>query len=328
MMKILFAHFYLLLTLTLHANESLCTLKLIKNEVSKFHGPEWNHTLQYCSKQNIKNHLKQIVENPHETLSEYDMETQKFLYRNSVKSFGHFGKEVEDLKILAALYNNKNNQIDNYFGEQANIFRITILEAMANTGNLESLNFFQKIMENDNNVLFLQQSAADFAAWVIDGPPLNQEDFQEGSKIYGEYFFPNLQLPLDLRIKDTPHLLEKFHEKKITLKNLLQDMLLRNDRFAPIAISLKKLQHVLENEKSENPILEHNNSQSSSSMESELPMSADQSRRYAKKPNLENNTRKPASLSQEDNNSSAIYRYLLLALILALSYLLWRKLKN
>ena len=211
------ASFLLLYSFSVISSE-ICSLKLIKNEVAKFHGPEWSKIFTYCPKNDIKGHLKKIIISPDETLSEYDQENQKFIYRNSIKSYGHFGNQLQDLTLLASVYNDKNKNVERLFGGNANFFRITVLEAMANTGNIESLNFFQKIMENDNNVLFLQQHASDFAGWIFTGSPMSAEDFTQGSKIYGEYFFPNLQSQAEIRFKNNHHLLEKLSEKKYFLK--------------------------------------------------------------------------------------------------------------
>lgn len=236
--------FALLYSFTALSGES-CSLAMIINEVAKFHGPEWSKIATHCHNNEIKGHLKKIILLPEENLSEYDQENQKFIYRNSVKSYGHFGNQVQDLSLLANVYNDKNQTVERLFGGNANFFRITVLEAMANTGNIESLNFFQKIMENDNNVLFLQQHALNFAGWILEGSPFKADDYEQGSKMYGEYFFPNLQSHAETRLKNNPQLLEKLSEKKIHLKNLVQDMLLRSDRFAPISSTLKKLDIIL-----------------------------------------------------------------------------------
>lgn len=224
-----------------------CELSIIKKQVAKFHGPQWSEVSDICKKNQIKSQLKKIIAEPQNYLSEYDNENQKFIYRNAVKSYGHFGTSNSDLIFLSTIYNDKNNNLKNMFGDDANLFRITILESMANTGNLDSINFFQKIMENDNNVLFLQQYAIDFAGWIINGSPLIQNDSMQGSKVYAEVFFPNLYDTAENRFKNNQNLLEKLLDKKNILKNILSDMLARPEKFQEIKSSILNLNQILNN---------------------------------------------------------------------------------
>lgn len=234
---------------------SNCQLATIKTEVSKFHGPEWSKISSQCSQIEIKTHLKKLINNPKESLAEYDTEQQKFIFRNAVKSYGHFGSQTSDLNFLSSIYNDHNHVVNGLFGTDANFFRITILESMANTGNIDALNFFEKILANDHNVLFLQQSALDFSTWILNGSPLLSDEMNtQGSKIYADVFAPNLINSAEKRFKDRPDILAKLAEKKLALKNLLSDMLLNSEYFKPIMPSLLKLQKTLMgNEKERSP---------------------------------------------------------------------------
>jgi hypothetical protein len=244
--NIKFLLFLILITGSYKLEASTCSLNLIKKEVTKFHGPEWSKISKDCSNNQIKSHLKEIILKPENSLVEYDQEQQKFIFRNAVKSYGHFGTQNSDLNFLSHIYNDKNNILTHLFGTDANFFRITILESMANTGNPEALNFYEKILENDNNVLFLQQSAIDFASWIFEGTPLlHQNNNSLGSKIYAEVFAPNLKDSAEKRFKNNQEILDKIWDKKIKFKHLLSDMLLRSDRFLKIKPSLEKLKTVL-----------------------------------------------------------------------------------
>lgn len=236
-----------LILISLNALGSDCTFNLIKNEVTKFHGPEWSKISATCSKSIIKSYLKEIITNPENALIEYDLEQQKFIFRNSIKSYGHFGTKNSDLNLLSTIYDDHNRQLHRMFGKDKNLFRITVLEAMANTGNLEALTLYQKIFENDQNELFLQQYALDFSAWIFEGSPLvQQENTLEGSKIYSEIFFPNLETNAETRYQNHPHLLDKIMEKKLIIKNILLDLANRPERFKAIYSSIRSLQKIVD----------------------------------------------------------------------------------
>ncbi len=285
-----------------------CSFSLIKNEVAKFHGPEWSQLSNNCTNSEIRRYLKNIILSPDDALSDFADEQKKFLYRNSIKSYGHFSNQIKDLVILNQIYNDKNENVKKLFGKEFNIFRITILESMANTGNIESLNFFYKIMEDENNVLFLQQYASDFAGWVINGTPLSTDSFLQGTRQYGEYFFPNLSEPAHVRLRDDAYLLEKLSDKKNLLKNLVQDMLLRKDRFAPIEKSLITLNAILENTNANDILPENNETLNDHDASDAESMNGGKTRHSSFDQPKTKIQRRPSSTNEKPENTSSNYR--------------------
>lgn len=237
------------------SNALTCSKDLIIAEVTKFHGPEWKSLLMKtaCNESNIRSHLKSIIQSPDAELSAYDQGAKQFIYRNALKSFGHFGTSNEDLNFISKIYNDNSGRLQKLFGENANLFRSTILEAMANTGNIEALDFFQKILENDNNVLYLQQSAADFAFWILEGSPFDENQQLGGSRIYAEIYYPNLRTSAEERFKGNEQALDALREKKLNLALHLKDMINRKEYFKEIMPSLEKLLSSLENKKQRTP---------------------------------------------------------------------------
>jgi hypothetical protein len=311
-----------------------CDKSLIISEIAKWHGPEWSLLLKSssCSNASIKNHLRLILANPQESLSAFDAGNQQFLYRNAVKSFGHFSSDNNDLSFISKIYNDQNHTLQNLFGENANLFRITVLESMANTGNLEALDFFQKIMENDNNVLFLQQRAADFALWVLDGSPYKEGDLLGGSRDFAEHYYPNLNGSAEERFKGDATKLEKLSEKKDALKLLLADMLQREDKFKEILPSLKTLLHSLENRNSRKPqslvessLYKHDDHEDHDHDSLNNQNSGDKS--HFERGNKNGASRETAGNSEEENSSlSLIIKILLFALLI--SFLLYYSIKS
>lgn len=324
---------FLILFLGIITNHGMtCEKKEVISEISKFHGPEWSSFISNsnCTNSQIKSHLKAIITSPSTELSQYDQGLRQFLFRNAIKSYGHFGPTNEDLNYISKIYNDESGHLKKLFGENVNLFRPTILESLANTGNIEALDFYQKILENDKNVLYLQKAAADFAFWILEGSPFDENQQLGGSRQFAEMYFPNLKHNAETRLQGNDQALDALREKKASLALLLQDMINRKDHFKEIMPSLEKLLASIENKNTRSPQSINNNFNQGNNDSNQDSDGGGQSVLNSTKKlssNINNTKRSPANdsetLNEESENNNSIYFYLKIFIFITIAFLVF-----
>ncbi len=223
-----------------------CNLSTVKTEISKHHGPEWGLIVPPCSKESIKTHLDEIIHDPTNVLKEFSKEHQSFLYRNAVKSYGHFATTDADLNNLSKLFNDQNGHFERYFGESSKFAKLVVLESIANTGSPEGLELFKQILENEDSDLFYKNSAADYALWILDGVPTNVYDHQHSSANQIQGFYPNILTKANERFANNDDDLMKLQEIKGSLNKTIDTLLLNPDKYGKIFTNLNKLKQSLD----------------------------------------------------------------------------------
>jgi len=306
-----------------------CNSKIVINELAKFHGPEWSEVSKICAKTDIKKYLRIIIEKPNASLSNYDPSQISFLYRNAVKSYGHFTTletgsiAVSDRNFLSDLYKDQFGTIQSLFGHQSDFFKINILEAFANTGSLDALDFYTSILEQED-VLFLQQYAAEYATWVLDGAPF-QAPNPSG---FGEIFYPNINSTSSERFPSDSVAGSLLGERKEKMKAVLQDMLSQSEKYKSILEPLRLLAASLDGKNTREtqsiPMIESvdNSSPPHSNADQLLPSPLKEGTREIA--NFENSS---SSNTDENQENLSLQKWIMIILLgfFTLVMYLWRK---
>ena len=221
-----------------------CDLSTIKTEISKYHGTEWGSIIPPCKKETIKTHLNDIIRDPRNVLKEFTKEHQAFLYRNAVQSYGHFATTDADVHNLSNLFNEQNGNFEKYFKDSSKFAKLIVLESIANTGSPEGLDFFKQILENEDSELFYQNSAAEYALWILDGVPKSVYE-REGN---GLNYYPNISTNARQRFADDDAALIKLREVKVQMNTVIETLLADSNKYGKISTNLNRLKESLNRE--------------------------------------------------------------------------------
>lgn len=231
-------------------NTLACNQNIIIGEVAKIHGPDWKAIMPPCNKEKIKGYLQKIIQHPSQILKVYSQEHQSFIYKNALNSYGHFGTNNDDVNFVSGLYHDPHKDMQKYFGESSKFVKIVVLESLANTGSLEALSIYQKILEHEDSPLFMQKNAADFALWILDGVPKEYLNNKEGSNVYSVGFYPNILSNASTRFANQEDKLLELEDRKIQLKKVTE-LLLQSEKHEQIFSSLKALKESLDKDQKE-----------------------------------------------------------------------------
>jgi hypothetical protein len=194
-----------------------CSFDTIQKELAKIHGPNWEYLKksQNCTNQQLFKELKSVIKNHEKKIGTYDLTTTRgLLYRNAVRSIGHFAQinqegvvSEKQMEFFENFYQAPNQYLNGLYKTKftpyentVNLFKSQIIDSIKSTGSVSAIDFFHDIIENEE-MPFLVQDAGKAIVEILYG----REEYHaegQGDRQHEAPYTPYLDQEIAQRFKN------------------------------------------------------------------------------------------------------------------------------